>query len=216
MRRKGDCTGIRNVMGAATNWNWHPDGGAATNWNRHPDGCTFCVVRESGQRWLRVVAGFICIAAVTACGTARAHVHKTAAPSLAWQFQTAGFLDAAGHPEPAVYEHTGGGGPIDWSMCVPGASKCKRLAVNDGMADPGPQPAGTVFKVSATVGSQTYSTTLRWRGALHVATPRRSAGWRTSARTYGSARHGGLVAGAALNMTTSGSRLAAPLVPRAA
>jgi hypothetical protein len=56
-------------------------------------------------------------------------------------------------------------------MCVPGASKCKRLAVNHGIADPGPQPAGTVFKVRTTLKGQTYSTTLRWRGVLRVARP---------------------------------------------
>jgi len=113
----------------------------------------------------------MCIGAVAACGTTRAHAPKRAQPSLSQQFQTAGFLDAAGNPEPAVYAYTGGGGPIDWSMCVPGASKCKQLAANHGIADPGPQPAGTVFKVRTTLGSQTYSTTLRWRGALRVASP---------------------------------------------
>jgi len=90
---------------------------------------------------------------------------------LSQQFQTAGLLDAAGHPVPAVYAYTGGGGPIDWSMCVPGVSKCKQLAVNHGIADPGPQPPGTVFKVTATLKSQTYSTTLRWQGVLRVARP---------------------------------------------
>jgi hypothetical protein len=142
-----------------------------SRWNRRPDGCTFCVVRGSAQRWLTVVAGLGCVIAVTACGTTRAHAHKTAAPALAQQFQTAGFLDSAGNPEPAVYAYTGGGGPIDWSMCAPGASKCKQLAVNHGIADPGPQSAGTLFKVRTTLKGQTYSTALRWRGALRVASP---------------------------------------------
>lgn len=109
------------------------------------------------------------MAALAACGTTqhRAKTHRE--PSLAEQFQTAGFLDAAGNPEPAVYAYSGSIGRIDWSMCAPGARRCTPLAVNHGSADPGPQPAGTVFKVSSTLGSQTYSMTLRWRGALRVA-----------------------------------------------
>ena len=142
---------------------------SAGNWIALPEGCTFSVVRGPA-RWLTVVAGIGCVVAIAACGTTRAHARKGAKPSLA-QFQTAGFLDAAGNPEPAVYAYTGGGEPIDWSMCVPGSGKCKHLVVNHGTADPGPQPAGTVFKVRTTLGSQTYSTTLRWRGVLHVARP---------------------------------------------
>jgi hypothetical protein len=95
---------------------------------------------------------------------------------LAQQFQTTGFLDAAGNPEPAVYAHAGDVGPIDWSLCLPAASKCKALATTNGIADPGAQPAGTVFKVTSTFGGRTYSKSLRWRGALHVTRPPTLAG----------------------------------------
>jgi hypothetical protein len=130
--------------------------------------CTLCHVREFGRRWLLVVAGFVCGAAIAACGTTQAPARKRAEPPLAEQFQTAGLLDASANPEPAVYAYTGGAGPIDWSMCAPGASKCKPLPVTNGMADPGAQPAGTVFKLTATSGSKTYSRSFRWRGALRV------------------------------------------------
>ncbi len=53
-------------------------------------------------------------------------------------------------------------------MCGPGGSKCRPLAATHGVADPGPEPAGTVFKVTSTSGGETYSRSFRWRGALRV------------------------------------------------
>jgi hypothetical protein len=118
-----------------------------------------------------VIAGVGCVVGVAACGTTRAHVRKPREPSLAQQFQIAGFLDAVGNPEPAVFGHSGGVGPIEWSMCAPSAAKCTPLATANGIADPGPQLAGTVFKVTSSLGARRYSADLRWHGALHVASP---------------------------------------------
>lgn len=73
-----------------------------------------------------MVAGFVRVVAVAACGTARAHARTRTVPSGAQQFQTAGFMDAAGNPEFALYAYPGGGSPIVWSMCAPGA-RSKRL-----------------------------------------------------------------------------------------
>lgn len=131
----------------------------------------FLGVKRFARRWVLVGAGLTCAVAIAACGSARRPATKPWEPSVAQQFQTAGFLDAAGNPEPAVYMYSGDAGPIDWSMCAPGVDRCRPLEVTNGMADPGPQPAGTVFKVRSALGSRAYTTTLRWRGALRV--PRR-------------------------------------------
>ena len=141
-------------------------------WNASPDGCRFWVVRGSGQPWLSVVAAFVCAASVTACGTTHAPTPKPAEPPLAQQVQTAGFLDAAGNPEPAVYAYAGDVGSIKWSMCAPGAAgRCTALATVRGIADPGPRPTGTVFKLTSTEGRQTYTTSLRWHGRLQLVRP---------------------------------------------
>lgn len=74
-----------------------------------------------------------------------------------------------------------------WSLCpTPETSVCDPIASTDGTAHPGPQPAGTIFKFSATFQGKTYSSSLTWRGKLHAATP---------PLLSGSARFGASVAG---------------------
>lgn len=88
------------------------------------------------------------------------------------QFHAEGLLDPKGNPKPAVNSYPDGAGSvIHWSMCSPGTSKCTALSSTSGTADPGPQPAGTIFKVTARWDGQTHSSSVRWQGALHVAMP---------------------------------------------
>jgi hypothetical protein len=136
-------------------------------WYGLTDGCRFCGVSGSARRCLLLIAGFACVALVAGCGTTHARARRPHVSSLAQQFQAAGLLDAAGNPEPAVIMYSGDIG-FQWSMCAPGR-KCNEIPSTHGMAGPGPQPTGTVFKLIATVGDQKYSTTLRWGGRVSVA-----------------------------------------------
>lgn len=127
-------------------------------------------MRELRQRWLPVVAGFVCVAVVSACGTTRSGTSASPAGSPG-QFQAQGYLSAAGDPETDVNAYPGNAAQAsDWSMCVPGAKKCVRIASAAGITDPGPQPAGTAFRFSATWHGRAYAASVRWRGALRVTT----------------------------------------------
>jgi hypothetical protein len=65
----------------------------------------------------------------------------------------------------------GAGSAIHWSLCAPpGTGACAPIPSTDGAAHPGPQPAGTLFKVTATYKGQTYSSSETWRGAVRGVT----------------------------------------------
>jgi len=86
-------------------------------------------------------------------------------------FQAQGSLTASGSPEPTVFTFPDGTqGDMHWSMCTrPDTGACVAIPSNDGTANPGPEPAGTVFKLTATYQGQTYSSSLTWHGAIGVA-----------------------------------------------
>lgn len=85
-------------------------------------------------------------------------------------FQARGFVDLAGNPVPGMESYPDGvAGAIHWSLCpVPGTGACHPIPSKSGAAHPGPQPAGTVFKVIATWHGTTYSSTLTWHGRIHA------------------------------------------------
>ena len=87
-------------------------------------------------------------------------------------FQAEGSFDAAGNPLPAVdFFPDGAESSIHWSLCPPpGKGPCHAIPSTDGGADPGPQPAGTVFKVTATYKGKRYSSSVTWHGRIHAVT----------------------------------------------
>jgi hypothetical protein len=109
-------------------------------------------------------------------------------------FQAVGLLDGSGNPEPSVdYFPDGSAGAIRWSMCrSPGASSCRPIPSHDGMADPGPEPAGTVFTVTAVYRGGTYTSSLTWAGPIGAA---------AAPALRGHARYGAIVTGTAARWT---------------
>ena len=99
---------------------------------------------------------------------ARATTGQGATPG---PFQAQGFFDVDGNPVPGVDSYPdGAAGLIHWSLCpTPGTGECNPIPSTEGAADPGPQPAGTVFKVTATYQGTTYSSSITWRGRVHAA-----------------------------------------------
>ncbi len=87
-------------------------------------------------------------------------------------FQVLGSLTASGNPEPTVFTFPDGAqGDMHWSMCRPAdTGMCEAIGSKEGMADPGPEPTGTVFKLTAPYQGQTYSSSLAWRGPIGVST----------------------------------------------
>lgn len=58
---------------------------------------------------------------------------------------------------------------IHYSMCAPrGSSSCTNVTVTKGVPLPGPQPAGTLFKVSARYHGRVYSSSARWHGTVRA------------------------------------------------
>lgn len=115
-------------------------------------------------------------------------------------FVAQGSLDAAGNPQVAMMSLPDGTpqAAIRWVRCLPGAHRCDPVATPDGVGDPGPQPAGTVFRASAHWHGERFSTSLRWLGAVRSASPPSLAGpMRVGARvTVGAAQWtGGWVKG---------------------
>jgi hypothetical protein len=129
------------------------------------------VIGSCGQLKTLVV-GVACIAAISGCGTTRKAAPARSVQSYA-EFEAQGVLAPSGNPELSVSSYPDGAvDAIHWSMCPPGAGKCKPLAWSNRRTEPGPapgpQPAGTVFKATATWKQRRYSSIVRWRGALHV------------------------------------------------
>jgi hypothetical protein len=78
---------------------------------------------------------------------------------------------------------------MHWSMCTPVAmGVCTPIPSKNGTADPGPQPAGTVFKLTAIYQGRTYARSLAWSGAIAVA---------ALPTLSGRARYGAVVTGGA-------------------
>ncbi len=131
------------------------------------------------QRFLAIAGGVACVVAVCGCGKAAHSAGSGAhapAGSFSGQFQAMGYLAADGNPEPAADSFPDGGErALHYSMCTPGGGKCTPLTWTNKRRtpgpQPGPQPAGTVFKLTATWQRHTYSSSLRWGGALRVTTP---------------------------------------------
>lgn len=136
---------------------------------------------------LAVLAPALAVAAAALGETAGGTVSQAAATTL---FQAEGSFDALGNPEPTVDSYPdGAAGAIHWSLCAPpGTGACDPIPSTDGTAYPGPQPAGTVFKVAATYKGQTYSSSETWRGRVRAV---------TLSVLHGSARFGATVTGSA-------------------
>jgi hypothetical protein len=124
------------------------------------------------------------VVAVCGCGRAahsiRAGAHARAVAGSQW-FQETGFLAADGNPEPAAGSFPDGAErALHYSLCAPSGGKCRPLAWTEKRRtagpQPGPQPAGTVFKLTARWDKHTYSSSLRWGGALRVTRPPTLAG----------------------------------------
>jgi hypothetical protein len=50
------------------------------------------------------------------------------------------------------------------------SGSCRPIPSTDGTAHPGPQPAGTVFKLAATYKGKIYRSSLTWNGTVHAVT----------------------------------------------
>jgi hypothetical protein len=85
-------------------------------------------------------------------------------------FQATGSFDVTGNPVPTVdFYPDGAAAAIHWSLCpAPGTGACHPIASREGTAHPGPQPAGTVFKVTASHQGATYSSSVTWRGRVRA------------------------------------------------
>ena len=132
--------------------------------------------------------------AIAAVALAATHGGRVSSGSATTPFEVGGSFDASGNPEPTVDSYPdGAASAIHWSLCAPpGTGACDPISSTDGIAHPGPQPAGTVFKVTATYGGQRYSSSETWRGAVRAVT-------RPVLR--GRAHFGATVAGSAANWT---------------
>jgi hypothetical protein len=140
---------------------------------------------------LAVPLAALAIAAVALAATAGGTVSSGAATT---PLQVEGSFDASGNPEPTVnFVPDGAASGIHWSLCAPpGTGACDPISSTDGTAHPGPQPAGTVFKVTATYKGHTYSSSETWGGAVRAV---------TRPVLHGRAQFGATVAGGAANST---------------
>jgi hypothetical protein len=138
-----------------------------------------------------VPVAVLAIAAVVLAGAAGGTVSSGPAPT---PFGARGSFDASGNPEPTVNSYPdGAASAIHWSLCAPpNTGACDPISSTDGIAHPGPQPAGTVFKLTATYRGQTYLSSETWRGVVHAV---------TRPVLHGRARFGATVAGSAANWT---------------
>jgi hypothetical protein len=81
-------------------------------------------------------------------------------------------FDSAGNP--SLIANSGGSTP-SWMICSPApANACHPVArTKHAILNPGPEPAGTVFVATDTLGGRTYSARLTWQGQVRaVALPR--------------------------------------------
>lgn len=83
------------------------------------------------------------------------------------------FVARNGDPVPSVGAYPDGtASPIRYSICPPGtASGCSTLRVVKGLPLPGPQPPGTLFKVTAHYHGHTYSSSAKWLGDVRAVSP---------------------------------------------
>jgi hypothetical protein len=111
----------------------------------------------------------VAIAAIATAVTGGATTRQAASTS---PFQAEGSLTPSGNPEPSVVSFPDGTqNDMHWSMCRahdPGA--CVPMPSKDGTADPGPEPAGTIFRLIATYQGRTYASSLTWHGTIGIAT----------------------------------------------
>lgn len=140
---------------------------------------------------LAVPLAALVIAAVALAATAGGTFSQGAATN---PFQAAGSFDASGNPEPTVnFYPDGAATAIRWSLCPPpGTGACDPIASTNGTAHPGSQPAGTVFKVTATYRGHKYSSSETWRGAVRAV---------TRPVLHGRTQFGATVAGGTANWT---------------
>jgi hypothetical protein len=140
-----------------------------------------------------VITG-VATVAMAAVAVAATHGASASHVPLSTPFRAQGLLTPSGNPEPAVgYYPDGAAGVMHWSMCAPpGTGTCEVIRSNQGLADPGPEPAGTVFKVTATYQGHAYASSIIWHGAVRAA---------TRPILSGRTRYGATVTGAAARWT---------------
>lgn len=128
--------------------------------------------------------------AIAAAALAATHAGTERAARSSGPFRVLGSLDASGDPEPSVQLFPDGAENLmHWSMCTP-RRPCRSIRTRDGSADPGPEPAGTVFKFTVVWQRHTYSSRLRWHGTLGVAAaPALSGRTRVGATVTGRVAH---------------------------
>jgi hypothetical protein len=119
-----------------------------------------------------LVAGAVVTVAVAAVVLSSTDSGAVSPGAVSVPFQAQGSLTASGNPKPTVVSFPdGASGDMHWSMCrPPDTGACEAIASIGGTANPGPEPAGTVFKLIATYQRHTYSQSLTWHGAIGVAT----------------------------------------------
>ncbi|HUA02896.1 MAG TPA: hypothetical protein VMB27_03265 [Solirubrobacteraceae bacterium] len=83
------------------------------------------------------------------------------------------------HGNPSLVANSGGAGPPPrWSICAPppaaGCVQTKKTRFP--FLNPGPEPAGTVFVATETVGGLTYRASVTWQGRVTPVTPPRVVG----------------------------------------
>jgi hypothetical protein len=132
-------------------------------------GLPFEAVRRVG-----FVAGVLLVMLVAAAVAIASVGHRRAGrvvPSS--PFVAQGSIDADGNPEPTVFSFPDGTqNDMHWSLCpASNPSVCQPIRSTDGTARPGPEPAGTVFKLTATYQGRTYTSSETWRGVVHALAP---------------------------------------------
>lgn len=125
------------------------------------------------QRTVLLLTALGCAAVISGCGSGRTSLqtHRSASHVEAFSpFAITPSLERDGNPVPSVGAYPDGAASrIHYSMCAPAApSSCTPVDLVNGTPLPGPQPRGTLFRVTARYHGRAYSSSARWHGRLRV------------------------------------------------
>jgi hypothetical protein len=117
------------------------------------------------------LATWACVLMIAGCGGSSVPT-SVRSPKQAGQlslFAIAPRLERDGNPIPVVSAYPdGAASAIHYAMCRPASGACTAVPVVNGVPLPGPQAAGTLFRVRARYHGRLYSSSARWRGALRA------------------------------------------------
>lgn len=142
------------------------------------------VLHRGPKLFVGIAVVVVLLAATGALVAVAASTTSTIPPPFS-EFGVSPAFDAAGDPVPAVGMYPdGAGSAIHWSMCAPpDTTVCVRLATANGAAKPGPEPAGTVFTMTASYQGKTYTGSETWHGEIRpVVAPVLRGGARVGSR----------------------------------